>query len=487
MPTALLLITASFWQGADNPAPTTPRLGLDLRQSPTGLGQEVFSLNSASPLRDQLRVGDLLHAVQDSDGTRRSIQGPADVIAVRDRLVNGEAVRLKVLRPNTGDQSRYTELTIVLTRQSLVEQGVGGLRDRQWQRTIQSMEDPGAVRRPLSVEVVREDGVIEVNVLYSTDRALVGQKYTGARDLSNQPMKYGECVVTLPPDHRYGQLERPGLWWYRLKANPMKHIVLRSVSQYHGAADFSRRLAGRLAEARRPRRLLLFIHGYNVDFASAARRTAQLAYDLQFEGQAMFYSWPSDGEEQAYMSDAVDIQWATSHIKQLLGDLAQRSDVDEIVLVAHSMGNRGAAWALADLARDQPRETVNKIRDVILAAPDIDAAVFRKDLAPRLSNGYRRVTLYASANDKALLLSNRLHAFDRAGQIVGGQPTVSPLAQLELIDASNVDTDFLGHSYYGDAETVLSDLYPLIRHGHSAANRRLRAVPLGQQRYWKVP
>ena len=47
----------------------------------------------------------------------------------------------------------------------------------------------------------------------------------------------------------------------------------------------------------------LFIHGYNVTFEGAARRTAQMAYDLGFNGAAVFYSWPSQGTPTAYTID----------------------------------------------------------------------------------------------------------------------------------------------------------------------------------------
>ena len=35
----------------------------------------------------------------------------------------------------------------------------------------------------------------------------------------------------------------------------------------------------------------MFVHGFNVSFADAARRTAQIAYDLAFGGPGAL-SWP---------------------------------------------------------------------------------------------------------------------------------------------------------------------------------------------------
>ena len=45
--------------------------------------------------------------------------------------------------------------------------------------------------------------------------------------------------------------------------------------------------------------LLVFVHGYNVDFDNAVRRAGQLAYDLNFDGPTFLFSWPS---RQRYFS-----------------------------------------------------------------------------------------------------------------------------------------------------------------------------------------
>ncbi|MBG7606948.1 MAG: alpha/beta hydrolase [Verrucomicrobia bacterium] len=107
------------------------------------------------------------------------------------------------------------------------------------------------------------------------------------------------------------------------------------------------------------------------------------------------------------------------------------------------MGNRAFANVLPAVHRSSKRNQV--IKEVILAAPDIDAKVFRKDIAPRLINGGSDTTIYSSSRDKALWASWLLHGFaPRAGQRVSG------LQGLESIDAGTIDTRTLGlgHSYY---------------------------------------
>ena len=97
----------------------------------------------------------------------------------------------------------------------------------------------------------------------------------------------------------------------------------------------------------------------------------------------------------------------------------------------------------------------------MLAAPDIDADVFRRDLAPSILGKGPRVTLYASSRDKALMASRDVHGgYRRLGE--SGDNLVI-MKGLDTVDASMVSTEFLGHSYFGDSGTVLSDLKYVIR------------------------
>ena len=148
----------------------------------------------------------------------------------------------------------------------------------------------------------------------------------------------------------------------------------------------------------------VFVHGYNVAFEDATRRTAQISYDLGFDGAPVFYSWPSQGTVARYIVDETNIEWAQANIKRFLEDLASNSDAENIYLTAHSMGSRGLTRAFTELVAEKPALRT-RFREVILAAPDIDAEVFKRDIAPKLAPA----TLYASSQDKALELSRKFH------------------------------------------------------------------------------
>lgn len=308
-----------------------------------------------------------------------------------------------------------------------------------------------------------------VEVYFATDRKATGSEKPAKRYGSGRgdgSLEYGVCEVSIPEDHRIGALEGPSWRRFELRADPEKHVVLLDVT----SAPKDRFFAELSASLRRSPRnqILLFLHGFNVSFEDAARRTAQMAYDLELEGAPVFYSWPSKGALAAYAQDEATVEWTVPHLRGFLEDLASRSGAEAIHLIAHSMGNRALTRALEQLAavmadRDAPRFT-----EVVLTAPDIDAGVFLQTAAVfRRAAG--RVTLYASEKDKALLASHKFHGYPRAGD--GGANIVVLPGVVDTIDASAVDTNLIGHFYYGDNRSVLSDVFYLLRDGKPASER----------------
>jgi hypothetical protein len=58
---------------------------------------------------------------------------------------------------------------------------------------------------------------------------------------------------------------------------------------------------------------------------------------------------------------------------------------------------------------------------------------------------------------------------------------------VETIDVSGIDLSLLGHSYYGDNESMLRDLYEVVRARLPAARRALLvARRQGELVYWQL-
>ena len=324
---------------------------------------------------------------------------------------------------------------------------------------------------------------VKMPIYFATDR-----NYIDTDDVYDQfggkrsKLKYGMCEVSIPHDHKIGHIESPSIWKFEFSEDPEKHIVLHKTKLLQ-KDTFFKTLSENIKKSPK-KSSFLFVHGYNVSFGDAAKRTAQISYDLLFEGEAVFYSWPSQANTAAYTRDEANMKWAESNIKKFLEDYITRSDAEQIYLVAHSMGNRGLTRAIISLFKDKP-ELKENIKEIILAAPDIDADVFKRDIAPQMVELVQKpITLYVSADDIALKASKTLHGYPRAGDSGDG---IVLIDGIETIDATGIDTSFLSHSYFADTTSIISDIFDLIKTGKRAKSRQqLKLIELRNAIYWKV-
>ena len=63
---------------------------------------------------------------------------------------------------------------------------------------------------------------------------------------------------------------------------------------------------------------VVFVHGYNTSFDNALYRTAQIAYDLEFDGATFLYSWPSGGAVASYTYDRESAQASEPYLREFL-------------------------------------------------------------------------------------------------------------------------------------------------------------------------
>lgn len=319
-----------------------------------------------------------------------------------------------------------------------------------------------------------------VKVLYATDRnqnsgAPPNQSY----GINRASISYGFCEVSIPRHHIIGVTEQPSFLKLEFIEDPKKHVALLGVTPL-AKNDFFNYLVSTVSNTPE-KKTFIFVHGYNVSFAEAARKTAQIYYDLNIDMAPVFYSWPSQARTSAYTIDEQNAEWTQTNLKHFLIDFLEKSDSKNIYLIAHSMGNRILSRAVIDVLNTNP-DYRNRIKEVILTAPDIDADVFKRDIAPALVAKGEPVTLYASSTDKALAASQAIHRYPRAGDSSTG---LIYYPGIESIDATSVDTSFIGHSYPSEERSVLSDIFYLINDNKRASQRiGLSYIEAGQ--YWKI-
>lgn len=307
---------------------------------------------------------------------------------------------------------------------------------------------------------------------YSGDALRPSVHYDGS--YRNQ-VELGICEVSIPPGHKPGELESPQMFTMQFKQELDKHVVLTQVTPLDKDVFFTNLHQTMAAKGKN---VLVFIHGYNVSFEDAARRTAQMSFDLKFAGAPVFYSWPSQANWYGYPTDRENIELSVNQIKEFLVDLAHKSGADTINLVAHSMGNVGLTQALKEIELKSPEPMFNQ---VVLAAPDIDADIFKERIVPSLTGKAKHMTLYTSQTDLALIASRYFNHGARIGDSTDGVPLFDGI---ETIDATSIDSSLIGHSYYGSNVTVLTDLGNVLMNRPASTREYLQTILSTPQPHW---
>lgn len=295
-----------------------------------------------------------------------------------------------------------------------------------------------------------------VTVLVATTRepsAASGVSFTARRA---QELRYARYVVSIPPGHKPAEVEDP-----QGAPDPRRTFAVvdaRPLSE----AEF---LAGVKADARRGRfrdGVGVFVHGYNYTFEESLFRRAQLAVDANVPGAAVLFAWPSAASATAYVADRDATLVSRDGLAHLLTLLASQRDL-KVVSFSHSLGSVLQMEALRQMKLAGRTAEVDRLEDVVLAAPDIDVDVFISQLRTvgRLTPP---LTVLVSKDDSALSISQALAGGRRrVGAADVDNPRVQDAAKrfdVRVIDISELaGAGGLNHDRYA----AMAAIYPKLR------------------------
>jgi esterase/lipase superfamily enzyme len=356
---------------------------------------------------------------------------------------------------------------------------------------------PAAAAPPVPADAPKsEQGEWDVvPVYYGTDRA---QKPNPQRlDYGSERgrrLELGRALVTVPKAHKVPSIERPwslrvfNITLYEEAEDPNRHFTMdeiKALSEDEFLALVRERLA---ASARYKDHAFIFVHGYNTSFDYAIYRTAQISYDLKFDGAAFAYSWPSGGGLASYTYDRESSGQAEPYLKDFMELVINKTGAKSVSIIAHSMGNQPTLQVLRDLRRSTPEGV--RIAQIVLAAPDVDRDNF-ENIARDIQGLASGVTLYAAGNDRALTVSRNFYGgIPRAGDVPAAGPLVLPGIDTIDVSASSMDSLGLNHSGYAENNELLKDIAALIATGTRPPKLRtpaLEEIVTGRGAYWRYP
>jgi esterase/lipase superfamily enzyme len=296
-----------------------------------------------------------------------------------------------------------------------------------------------------------------VSMLVATMRAPSadsGRLFTGERA---ERASFADITVSVPPDsaRQIGEVQ----WPSSVPGNPETDFVVASAERI-SFLESARRFRERLRRVP-SRRVMVFVHGFNTRFEEAVFRFAQIVKDANAPVEPVLFTWPSRGQLLAYGYDRESANYSRDSLERLLTELTQSSDVREVVILAHSMGNWVTMEALRQMAIRNGR-VHPKITQALLAAPDVDVDVFQRQIA---AIGEKRpaFTLFVSAEDRALSFSQTLQGgVQRLGAIdPNAEPWRSKLenGKVAVVDlAKTRSSDPLGHTTFAASPDVVRSI-----------------------------
>ncbi len=247
-----------------------------------------------------------------------------------------------------------------------------------------------------------------------------------------------------------------------------------AASDFADAEDWERGVRAALSAVNADERdVVVFIHGYANTFDYTAEVAANLGATMHIRGLMAFFSWPSRGWQDPlnYLWDLTAVENSEDEFARFIARLGRLAGKGRVHIIAHSLGAYGFLRSLQSAtARAQILEPGMQFGQIIFAAPDMDARLFRRLVAvvPKLS---ARTTLYVADEDMAVFASEFVHGDHRVGLFppvpyVEGVDTVAVLGRRSRLE--------IGHSYFRDAPDVFRDIQTLIHYGEAPELREMR-------------
>lgn len=279
---------------------------------------------------------------------------------------------------------------------------------------------PGAETLIVRQELSKPYQAITVITVTDRQRDPTGVGYTAAR---SSQLQFERFTVAVPATHKGAGEAQP-----KMQANShQKYTVI-----------------GRKQIAFKDINLgsdtLIYVHGYNYSFQESLFQAAKVAYDGKLSETPILFSWPSEGSVTGYVADKDAATYARDDLAKLLRDLKKPRTKSRVTLFGHSMGAWLVVEALRQLRISGQDDVLHRIDQVVLAAPDIDIDLFKRQVET-IGPLARPMIVLNSTDDRALAVSGRIGGSRaRLGSIDKGNAEIQELLinkRIEIVNLSD--------------------------------------------------
>ncbi|WP_374429389.1 alpha/beta hydrolase [Tabrizicola sp.] len=282
-------------------------------------------------------------------------------------------------------------------------------------------------------------------IFVGTTRMKDGEVYAFGRSGEPGFLRYD---VAIPPEREPGEVNWPPK---TRKPDGKRDFLTLDARGFDSADAFSDALRSAM-KLRGQTDAVVYVHGFNNTMAEGVYRVAQMHHDLKVPGVAVHYAWPSRGSALGYVYDRDSVMFARSGFVSLL-DEVEDAGAREIIIIAHSMGAFLTMEGLRQMALKDGPGALDRIKGVVLIAPDLDLDVFRAQ-ARDIGKLPEPFVIFGSSRDRVLNISATLSG---TGDRLGNMESVAQVADLNVIylDTAAYNTGD-GHLNLGENPALLS-------------------------------
>ena len=266
--------------------------------------------------------------------------------------------------------------------------------------------------RRMTVAQLGEQGVYRhfyvTNRIQAAGDEPIEMRFTAER---GDELQFGSFDIRLEPTLGLGMIINPSEWFINEEIQMEEIVELER-------KDFVERLRS-FVDRTPERSLLIVIHGFRERFPSALRKTAFVASVLDINTPVMVFDWPGNqGSSLGGYRRARTVASASgADLARTLELVVREVRPDRLWLLANSMGAQVVVDAFSLLAEQADfADSDTEIEDVVLTAPDADHAEFNERFEDEITAVARRLTVYVSSNDRALLMSRVVNRGKRLGE-----------------------------------------------------------------------
>ena len=316
----------------------------------------------------------------------------------------------------------------------------------------------------------------------------VDQRFSAERV---EDLTYGHFDISIEPSLGLGMMLNPTDWFQNEEIQLDDVVDLGQSAFVDGLRDAVDRSPGRS--------LLLVVHGFRERFPSALRKTAFIGSVLDIDTPVLVFDWPGNqgSSLRGYRAARAVAEASGPDLAHVLQLIIREVKPDRLALLGNSMGGQvivdafGYLYAEEDLADPEV-----ELHSVILTAPDIDQADFDAQFRDEIRALSRKLIVYVSSNDRALLISRLINRGARVGEsslspdMMDETEMVADMIRTDgdivtLIDVTPINRTRNFHNFSLETPEFFDDLFLRLTSAQSPTNRRIYAVrtPEGET-YW---